>query len=69
MTSSSSNPSSTVKPLSDAEREAWAAHNRAEEEERRRRFGAMSFAEKLHALESQGRLLAQLAARAAQRRT
>ncbi len=65
MTFSTSNPSSTVKPLSAAEKAAWAAQNRAEELDRRNRFGRMSFAQKLQALESQGRMLSMLRERQA----
>lgn len=68
MTSPSSNPSSTVKPLSAEERAAWAAQNRFEDEDRRERFGRMSFAEKLSALEAQGRLMSLFAQRRAAQR-
>ena len=55
MTSRSSKDSSTVKPLSDRERAAWAAYNEAEEEERYTRFQKFTFREKLQFLEQYGR--------------
>lgn len=59
MTSSISK-TSTVKPLEDWERAAWAAHNIAEEKERYARFQALSFLEKLRILESKGRMFAEM---------
>jgi len=66
MTSSSSNRSS-VKPLTEQERAAWAAHNEAEERERYRRFQGMTFSEKLAALEATGAFLSRLRDNAGQR--
>ena len=51
---------SSVRPLEDWEREAWAAQNEAEEKERYARFQSFSFEEKLIALESRGREMAVL---------
>lgn len=59
MTSSSSKNSSTVKPLEDWERAAWAAYNEAEERERYARFQQLTFLEKLRILESKGRFFAE----------
>ena len=51
---------SSVKPLEDWERTAWAAYNLAEEKERYARFQALTFLEKLRILESKGRFFAEL---------
>ena len=59
MTSSTSKNSSTVKPLEDWERAAWATTNIREERERYARFQSLTFAEKLQALETQGRFFAE----------
>lgn len=62
MTSPSSNRS-TVKPLEDWERAAWAATNAREEGERYERFQKLSFREKLTILEAKGRYFAEWRAR------
>ena len=68
MTSPTSKISSTVKPLEDWEREAWAATNVAEEKERYARFQSLSFLEKLRILEANGRFFAEWRERRVARR-
>ena len=60
--------SSTLKPLSDADRAAWAAQNAFEDAERLARYRPLPFIEKLRALEAKGRALAAFREAAANRR-